>query len=285
MRSMRQKHFSALGAYGFHRVAYTEWGDPANPRVLVCAHGLSRTGRDFERVAEVLAEGWRVVCPDMPGRGDSEWLAVKASYVLPTYLSVCTTLIARLDVEQVDWLGTSMGGMIGMSLAALPGSPIRRMVLNDIGPFIPAAGLTRVSAAVGSDPHFANPAEAEAYLRRAMATFGITRDEDWRFVTEISTRPAAGGGLRLHYDPAIAAASTPAKIEDVAFWPLWDQIRCPTLTLRGEASDILTKETAAEMTQRGPKSALVEFSGCGHAPALFEPEQIAVVADWLNAQP
>ncbi|HLN25154.1 MAG TPA: alpha/beta hydrolase [Patescibacteria group bacterium] len=279
---MRQKHISALGAYGFHRVAYTEWGDPANPRVLVCVHGLSRTGRDFDLVAKALADGWRVVCPDMPGRGDSEWLVVKASYVLPTYLSVCAALIARLDVEQVDWLGTSMGGMIGMSLAALPGSPIRRLILNDIGPFLPATGLTRISSAVGSDPQFATLTDAEAYLRQAMATFGITRDEDWRHVAETSTRPAAGGGLRLHYDPTIAAASIPPTIEDISFWPVWDQIRCPTLTLRGEDSDILTKDTAAEMTQRGPKSALVEFPGCGHAPALFEPEQIAVVKDWLG---
>lgn len=279
---MRRKHLQGLGPHGFHRVAYAEWGDAGNPRVLVCAHGLSRTGRDFDALAEVLAERWRVVCPDMPGRGDSDWLPVKADYALPTYLGDCAALIARLDVEAVDWLGTSMGGMIGMTLAAQPGSPIRRLIVNDVGPFIPAAGLRRIATFVGGAPRFADLAEAEAFLRRALAPFGIDRDEDWRRVAEISTRPAEGGGLRLHYDPAIGAAAFPAKIEDVALWPLWEMIRCPTLVLRGAESDILTRDTAEEMTRRGPKAELVEFPGCGHAPALVAPDQIGAVRRWLE---
>jgi pimeloyl-ACP methyl ester carboxylesterase len=228
-----------------------------------------------------LADEWRVVCPDMPGRGESEWLPAKSDYALPTYMADCAALIARLDADGVDWLGTSMGGIIGLNLAAQPGSPIRRVIVNDIGMFIPAEGLSRIASYVGRDPRFADASEAEAYLHQTMATFGIRRPEDWRRITEISTRPAEGGGWRLHYDPGIAEAFAQATFEDVTFWPVWDVIACPVLILRGESSDILPRQTALEMTQRGPKAELVEFKGCGHAPPLLEAEQITVVRQWL----
>ena len=222
-----------------------------------------------------------MICPDMPGRGESDWLADKRDYALPTYMADCAALIARLEVDRVDWLGTSMGGIIGLNLAAQAGSPIRRLIVNDIGMFIPAEGLCRIARYVGKDPRFADAAAAEAYLHQTMATFGIRRPADWRRITEISTRPAEGGGLRLHYDPGIAETFAQAEIQDVSFWPVWDLIRCPVLILRGENSDILPRQTAVEMTERGPKAELIEFKGCGHAPPLLDPDQIVVVRRWL----
>ncbi len=277
---MRRKHFLGLGPNGFHRIAYTEWGDPANRRVLVCLHGLTRNSRDFEPLAQALAEEWRVICPDMPGRGDSEWLPAKADYNYHLYQSDCAALIARLDVDQVDWLGTSMGGVIGMALASRMGAPIRRLILNDIGPFVPGAALQRIAAFLGSDPRFRSLAEAEAALRKSMTTFGIRQPEHWRFVTEVSTEPAENGTYRLRYDPGIADTFK-AALDDASFWPLWDNIRCPVLVLRGTESDLLLPETADEMTRRGPKADVVEIPACGHAPMLLEDEQITLVRDWL----
>jgi pimeloyl-ACP methyl ester carboxylesterase len=279
---MRQKHFLGLGAQAFHRISYVEWGDSANPHTVVCVHGLTRNARDFDFLAASLAEDWRVACPDMAGRGDSDWLADKTAYNPVTYRNDCTGLIARLDVERVAWVGTSMGGIIGMSLAAVPGSPIERLVINDIGPFIPSAGLKRIAGSVGADPRFADLGAAETYLKEAMATFGIARAEHWRHLAEHGTRQAAGGGWRLHYDPGIAATFTGAILEDTEFWPLWEAIHCPVLVLRGAQSDILLAETAERMRQTGPRAEVVEVAGCGHAPALMEADQIAVVREWLG---
>ncbi len=277
---MRRKHFLGLGPNGFHRVAYAEWGDPDNRRVLICLHGLTRNGRDFEPLARALAAEWRVICPDMPGRGDSEGLPVKADYNYHTYQNDCAALIARLDVEQVDWLGTSMGGVIGMALASRPNSPIRRLVLNDVGPFVPGAALQRIAVFLGSDPRFSSLAHAEAALKKSMNTFGIQRAEHWRFVTEVSTESTADGTFRLRYDPGIAETFK-AALDDASFWPVWDAIRCPVFVLRGAESDLLLAETAAEMTRRGPKAEVVEIPDCGHAPMLLEEGQIALVRNWL----
>lgn len=279
---MRRHGFRSLGLHGFHHIAYTEWGNPANPNVLVCVHGLTRCGRDFDSLAAALADKWRVVCPDLPGRGDSEWLAVKSGYVPPTYCADMASLIARLGTETVVWFGTSLGGIVGTALAAQPGTPLRGLAVNDIGPFVPGSGLQRIATLVGTDPRFATLAEAEAYIRKAMATFGVTKAEDWRHLTAISTRPDAGGGYRLHYDPGIAEAFRGTAYEDIDFWSLWDQVTCPTLAIRGESSDILSPEVAVLMTKRGPKAKLVEFQGCGHAPALLDAGQIASVRDWLD---
>ena len=277
----RQEFVSVLGAHGFYRLAYREWGDPANPRVLVCVHGLTRLGRDFDYLARALSATYRVVCPDMPGRGESDWFEHKMDYQPPNYVTACATLIARLKVERVDWLGTSMGGIVGMMLAATPKAPIARLILNDVGPFIPKAALERIATYVGADPRFADPAAAEAAIRVLAASFGIKRDEDWRYMTEISTKTAEDGKLRLHYDMGIALPFKAQPITDVAFWSVYDAIKVPALVIRGAESDLLPAKTAEEMTQRGPKAKLVTLAGCGHAPALMEPDQIAVVRDWL----
>jgi pimeloyl-ACP methyl ester carboxylesterase len=278
----RQRTVRCASPKGLHRIAYLEWGDPKNERVLVCVHGLTRCARDFETLAAALSDRYRVVCPDVAGRGDSEWLADPMLYQIPQYVSDMVTLVARLDVESVHWLGTSMGGLIGMALAAQPGTPVQKMVLNDAGPVVSKASLERIAAYVGMAPVFPDIAAAEKYIRAVSATFGPHTDAQWRFLTEIVVRKNADGSLRLHYDPKLAEpfrAHMPEK--DMELWPLWDAIRCPTLVLRGAQSDLLTRATCDAMTQRGPKAKVVEIPGVGHAPTLMHEDQIKLVRDFL----
>jgi len=276
--------YLGLGPGGFHRVAYVEWGLPGNPRVCLCVHGLTRNGRDFDELAQALQPQWRVVCPDVVGRGDSDRLADPAGYGYPQYLSDMTALVARVGAARVDWVGTSMGGLIGMMMAAQQNAPIRRLVINDIGPFIPKAGLERLASYVGKDPRFATLAEAEAALRETANTFGLETDEEWRRFTERSVRAVGDGRYGLAYDAAIGRVFSAAPLEDIDLWAVWDKVRCPVLVLRGADSDLLTRETAEAMKHRGPGATVVEFAGCGHAPALMDPAQIAVVRDWLTGE-
>jgi pimeloyl-ACP methyl ester carboxylesterase len=279
---MRACELRCLGPHGFHRMAYCEWGDAANPRVVLCVHGLTRNGRDFDDLAQALAPHLRVVCPDIAGRGSSEWLSHKPDYGYPLYLADMAALIARTGAERVDWVGTSMGGLVGMMLAAQAGSPIRRLLVNDIGPFIPKAALERLAAYVGKAPRFATLDEFERYLRTVMAPFGPLTDQQWRHLAEHSSRRYADGNFGARYDPAIGDAFA-GELHDVVLWPVWDAIPCPTLVLRGKESDLLMRETAEEMTRRGPKARLVEFDRIGHAPALMAEDQIAVVREFLLA--
>lgn len=278
---MIERSVLCLGARGFHRMAYTEWGDPANPRVAVCVHGLTRQGRDFDALAAALAGRWRVICPDVVGRGRSDWLADGAGYSNTQYAADMATLIARLGVEAVDWIGTSMGGLIGMMLAAQPGAPIRRLVVNDVGPFIPWVGLQFIAAYLSVVPQFRDVAEAENHLRTVHAPFGPLTDDQWRHLTVHSVRPDGDGGWRLHYDPKIVD-NFRLVTGHIDLWPTWEQIRCPVLVLRGAESNLLLHATATEMTRRGPTTTLVEFPGVGHAPALMDPYQIETVREWLE---
>jgi pimeloyl-ACP methyl ester carboxylesterase len=278
----RQSYVRCASPRGLHRVAYREWGDPRDPRVLVCVHGLTRCARDFDALAAALCDRYRVVCPDVAGRGDSEWLADPMLYQLPQYVSDMVTLIARLDVEQVDWLGTSMGGLIGMALAAQPGTPVARLVVNDAGPVIAKASLERLAAYVGMAPAFPDLATAEQYVRAVSAPFGPHSDAEWRFLTEVVTRKNPDGTLRLHYDPRLAEPFRKHMPEkDMELWPMWDAIRCPTLVLRGAQSDLLTHETCEQMHGRGPKAKVVEIAGVGHAPTLMHADQIRIVEEFL----
>ncbi len=285
---MKRRSFLGLSPGGFHRVAYGLWEPPAGAgeRVAVCVHGLTRHARDFDLLATGLARaGCRVVCPDVVGRGESDWLAEPEGYGYPQYLADMNALIARLDVAALDWIGTSMGGLIGMMLAARPNTPIRRLVLNDIGPFIPKAALERIATYVGTDPRFTDLDTAEAHFRKVHAPFGLG-EEQWSDFTRHSVRPAEGGGWRLHYDPGIAVPFGEAPFEDIDLWAMWDAIACPVLVLRGAESDLLLPETADEMTRRGPKAHLVEIAGCGHAPSLMDDRQVALIRDWLlSAEP
>lgn len=269
---------------GIHRMAYVEWGDRRNPRVLVCVHGLTRVGRDFDFIAQRLAPHYRVVCPDVAGRGASGWLPDASGYAIAQYVADMLTLIARLDVEHVHWLGTSMGGLIGMALAALPDSPIGRLVLNDVGPVITGSSLRRIADYVGKSPVFPDMAGAEHYIRAVSAPFGPLTDAQWRHLTEHAVRPAASGGLEMHYDPAIAEPFRQAMaLGDIDLWPLYDAIRCPTLCVRGERSDLLTAETLAHMAQRGPRAQIAEIPGVGHAPMFLDAQQAQIVERFLLA--
>lgn len=286
---MRQKYVQCLSPAGFHRMAYVEWGDPANPRVLVCVHGLTRCGRDFDTLAQAFADRYRVICPDVVGRGMSDWLRDPRHYAIPQYAQDMTTLLARLDVETVDWLGTSMGGMIGMALAAQPHpslGPIRRLILNDVGPVLAAGALKRIGEYLATPPTFASLDEAEHHIRTVAAPFGQLSDAQWRHLTENVVKSDTDGRLILRYDPGIAApfAAVAAAGEgrDIELWPLYDAIRCPTLVIRGEHSDLLSRETVAAMTGRGPKAASAEIPGVGHAPMFMHDAQIAVVRDFLG---
>jgi pimeloyl-ACP methyl ester carboxylesterase len=278
----RRGRFTSLSAHGFHRVAYWDWGDPANPRVAICVHGLARNGRDFDVLAEALATTHRVLAVDMPGRGESDWLADPADYAFPTYLTTLTALIARSGAEAVDWVGTSMGGLLGIAIAAQPGSPIARLVVNDAGPVIEPAALARIGTYVGLDPTFATFDEIEAYIRSVSAPFGPLTDLEWRHLTATNVRQRGDGRWGLVYDPGIAvpfrASPAPADL-----WGLWDAIRCPTLVLRGALSDLLSAATAAAMKERGPRATVVEFAGIGHAPTLLDPRQVAPVLAFLRA--
>jgi pimeloyl-ACP methyl ester carboxylesterase len=278
----RRRSVQCASPRGLHRMAYREWGDARNRDVLVCVHGLTRTGRDFDELARVLSSQFRVVCPDVAGRGDSDRLADPALYAMRQYLADMVTLVARLDVEAVYWLGTSMGGLIGMALAAQSGSPVAKLVLNDAGPVVARAALERIGGYLGKSPAFASVAEAEQYIRTIAASFGPHSDAQWRFLTETWLRKNDDGTWRAHYDPRIAEsfhADMPEK--DLELWNLYDAVRCPTLVLRGEHSDLLARSTAAEMAQRGPKAKVVEIRGVGHAPTLLHADQIAVVRDFL----
>ena len=285
MSLYRERSVQCISPAGLHQMAYTEWGDPANPRALLCVHGLSRVGRDFDALATVLCKDYRVVCPDVVGRGRSSWLADPKHYVVPQYVADMVTLLARLDVSEVHWMGTSMGGLIGMGLAALPASPISKLILNDVGPMIKIGAIKRIGEYLGHSPVFADFSAALSYVRAVSASFGLKTEAQWKFLTEVSIKPCAGQdrGFVMHYDPAIAE---PFKLQsagstDIDLWPYYDAIRCPVLVTRGELSDLLSRETVSQMSQRGPKAQTVEIPGVGHAPMFMEPDQIEVVRRFL----
>ena len=277
----RRRHFWSLSPHGFHKVVYFEWGDADNPRVAICVHGVGRNARDFDVLAETLAATHRVLAVDMPGRGESDWLADPNDYVFPTYLTTLTALIARSGAETADWVGTSMGGLLGIVIAAQPKCPIARLVVNDVGPAIEPAALDRIRGYFGLDPTFATYAEIEGYIRTVSAPFGALTDPQWEHVTRTNVRCRPDGRWGLAYDPGIAvpfrASAAPPDL-----WALWDAIRCPTLVLRGAQSDLLSKATAAQMAARGPAPAVVEFEGVGHAPMLLSAVQIGPVAQFLR---
>jgi len=278
-----ERHYLGLSAAGFHRNAYWEWQScQKDASCLIAMHGLTRNGRDFDAVAGSLSDRFHVVCPDVVGRGKSDWLPDGALYTYTQYLADAAVLIARVASGPVDWLGTSMGGLVGMMLAAQPLTPIRRLILNDVGPFIPKASLERIGSYVGLDPHFADLGGLEAYLREVLADFGNLSDADWAHMAVHSARRRPDGSYGLAYDPAIGQAFRVGPIADVDLLPVWDRIACPVLILRGGRSDLLLADTAAEMVLSKENVTLVEFPDCGHAPALMDAEQMGVIRDWLE---
>jgi len=285
MTEPRLNHVQCLDSRGLHRMAYWEWGDAANPHVVVCVHGLSRQGRDFDTLARDLAPHCRVVCPDVVGRGRSDWLADPMGYALPGYVADMVTLLARLNAATVDWVGTSMGGLIGLGLAAQRGSPLRRLVLNDVGPAIEPAALQRIGNYVGQTSHWASVDEAAEALRLISPGFGPHSPEAWLALTRPQLMPD-GAGFKPRCDPAIAVpfrAFTPqlAATGEAALWAAYDSLKLPTLLIRGADSDLLSPATARAMTERGPRARLVEFADVGHAPTLVAADQRRAVTGFL----
>ncbi|MEO8486178.1 MAG: alpha/beta hydrolase [Betaproteobacteria bacterium] len=280
----RARHVECLAGGGLHRVAYREWGDPANPRVVVCVHALTRNARDFGPMARALAGRHRVVAPDMPGRGQSDRLADPMLYQVPTYVADAVTLLARLDVERVDWVGISLGALMGMAIASMDRTPIRRMVVSDAGPVLARAALERIASYVGVAMSFPTHDAAFQAIRAISEPFGPHSDAEWRFLVDNVLVQRPDGTWTLHYDPAIAIPFREGlKVPgDVDLWRLWDAIRAPTLVLRGERSDLLSADTARQMTLRGPKAELVTLTGVGHAPTLVPAAQIELVRAFLD---
>lgn len=300
--------FLGLGADGFHRIAYTDWGDPSSPHVVICVPGLTRNARDFDYLSRALQSRCRLLCMDVVGRGRSDWLEHKKGYGFRQYQYDAATLLAIASASLVrsrwfgrarrhapertiDWIGTSMGGLVGMLLAAQPNTPLRRLVLNDVGPFIPWAALARLSGYVGRGRRFQNLEELEAYVREVCAGFGQLEDAQWRHLAVSSGNQLPSGEYELAYDPGIveslwsgADLEIPFGIDllrGVSLWETWDRVRCDTLVLRGTDSDVLTAETASEMARRGPPARVVELAGVGHAPALMSSDQIGIIRDFL----
>lgn len=280
----KQHTVQCLSPSGLHRMAFTEWGARDNPRVLVCVHGLTRNGRDFDALAEALCSHYRVICPDVVGRGQSGRLRDPAGYQVPQYMADMVTLIARLNVETVHWVGTSMGGLIGMALAAQEASPVHKLVLNDVGPLITAASLERIAGYVGADPDWATIDEAIAYVKAVSAPFGPLTEAQWYHLTETSIVQRPDGRWAFRYDPRIAEPFRAAYGGgDINLWPLYGAVSCPTLAIRGGESDLLLRDTWLQMGECGPRAKLVEIDGVGHAPMFQSAEQIAVVRDFLLA--
>lgn len=285
----RQCFVQCLSPAGLHRMAYREWGAPANAKVLVCVHGLTRVGNDFDRLARALCGTYRVVCPDVVGRGASDWLRDPRHYHVPQYVADMVTLLARLDAQTVDWVGTSMGGLIGITLAGQPGAAIRRMVINDVGPTLDAAALARIGEYLGRPVRFASVEQAVDYVALISAPFGLKTRDEWREITLPVIRPVRdeqGEGWVMHYDPRIGEpfkSVTPeaAAAGEAALWSLYEAITARVLLTRGEKSDLLSPATAQRMAHSGPRAQLVEFAGVGHAPMFMHDEQIAVVRDFL----
>jgi pimeloyl-ACP methyl ester carboxylesterase len=272
-----------LSSKGFHRMHYYDWGDPENSRVVICVHGLTRNGRDFDFLAQALSRDFRIVCPDVAGRGRSDWLESKQDYGYAQYMADMTALLARVTAgaeKTIYWVGTSMGGLLGIIMAAMPKNPIRKLVVNDAGMLVPKAALERLALYVGKDPRFATLDALEAHVRHISAPFGALSDEQWRHLTVHSAKQHADGTWGFRYDPAIANAFS-GELNDIDLSAYWDAVRCPTLLLRGADSDILLRATAEAMTQRGPRVTLVEFQAVGHAPMLMLDEQITAVRDFL----
>jgi len=278
---------SCLSGHGLHRMAYWEWGDAANDTVLICLHGLTRQGRDFDVLARAMADRYRVVCPDVVGRGRSDWLADPMAYSLAQYVADMVTLLARLNARTVHCVGTSMGGLIGMSLAALGNSPLRKLVLNDVGPRIDGAGVARIGRNLSQAQvrRWRTLDEAADAIWAVSTGFGPHTREQWLALSEPQLK-TDGDSLVPRADAKIALAYKAVTADDAGageaiLWRAYDRVACPTLVVRGEQSDLLARDTAAEMATRGPRARCVEFAGVGHAPMLVQPEQVRAVREFL----
>jgi pimeloyl-ACP methyl ester carboxylesterase len=281
--TMKQYRYCCSYPGESYEISYTEWGDKNNPRVIFCAHGLTRQSRDFDVIANTLQSTHRVICPDIVGRGESDWLKLSSNYVYSRYVQDSLQLIESLGVGCVEWIGTSMGGLIGMMLAAMPSSPIARLVINDIGPFIPLKPLLGIGEYVGQASDFDSLTESENYLRQIHSGFGDLTDAHWATITKHSVRRNDDGTYALKYDPLIRLAFKNIEA-DVDLWSIWQAVTQPVLVLRGEHSTLFERATAERMLLRDEATSLVEFPAVGHAPMLMDNHQISTVRQWLMSR-
>ena len=293
MTEAKIKSVQCLSMAGLHHMAYKEWGDASNPDVLVCVHGVTRVSDDFDALAQSLCKDYRIVCPDVVGRGRSGKLRNPDLYRIPQYVSDMVTLLARVladgEKQTVSWFGTSMGGLIGMGLASLPESPIEKLVLNDIGPTLDSVALRRIGDYLSQELRFPSFEAGAQWVREVSKPFGEHTDAEWHKLASDVLRQDKDGQWSRHYDMGLAhpfRSITPesAERDQAMLWAAYDAIRCPTLLVRGEHSDLLSRETALAMTQRGPKAKLVEIPGVGHAPTFMHENQIAIARDFLLNQ-
>ncbi len=286
----RFKDFLALSPTGYVKVGYLEWGPENATRTVICAHGLSRNCRDFDVLAQRLAgQGLRVICPDLPGRGRSDWLDRPEDYDTQFYISCLSALIARIGVHEVDWIGSSLGGFIGMNIASLPNTPIRRFVINDFGARITGSALKRIGSYVSVERRFDKLSEVEVHLRKVHAPFGPLNDDQWAHIVQHSAVMMDDGSYRLHYDPNIAHQLLWPIMLDLVIWDVWEKVDMPVLVLRGKQSDLLQEKTAIEMTKRGIAASkgwvnLIEFEDCGHAPSLILDDHMEPILEFLLAE-
>lgn len=265
-------------------LAYVDWGAADSEKVALCIHGLTRNSRDFDFLARHLASlEYRVIAVDVVGRGNSAWLSDPAQYVVPTYAAQLAQFVRLLEIENVVWIGTSMGGLVGMALAAGGETFINRLVLNDVGPFVPAAALQDIQAYLGVAPCFETLEELEQHLREIHAPFGALTDDQWRHLAAHSSRRTEDGWV-LSYDPAIRIPFAEAGGEDVDIWEVWERIRCPVLVLHGEESQLLSRDVCDRMQATGPRASVVHLPGIGHAPALMSRDQHLAISDWLGVR-
>ncbi|MCE3044950.1 alpha/beta fold hydrolase [Legionella sp. 16cNR16C] len=300
MTISKEHYFSGFTGEGFHEVHYTEWGNASSPfPPIICIHGLARNRRDFTALANFLSEHERhVFSIDIAGRGDSTWFKNSKYYNFNQYMSDVNTLIARIDCEKVDLIGTSMGGLIGMMMAALPRSPINRLVMNDVGPQVPVKALWRLSKYIGKCPVFKDHGEAKAYFKTIYADFGIDREEDWDSLTASSIKQRADNQYIMKMDPEIKNAkhftdfikeffhhphrALEGILFDVDMWCVWEKVRCPVMVIRGHHSDLLLPEHIRKMKRYHQEIQLVTVENAGHAPALMNLREQQIILDWLE---
>lgn len=286
--SWSEREYLSLDTQGFHRIVYNDWG-PKDGNVVICVHGLTGNGHDFDYLAEDLVQhGHRLICVDLPGRGRSDFLKNPLDYNYNQYLADLSALLARLKINKpksVDWLGVSLGGLLGIRMAGLPFSPVKRLILNDVGPIVPQAALDFITQVISQKYVFENIAQLEDRMKATRGlTWGPLTDEQWKHMAEHNARGLPDGTVTYGYDPAIAEVFKVSPIGDLGMWPVWDQIKVPSLLIRGGQSVLLTLDIVAEMSRRKPGTPMdfVEFADCGHVPSLMAPEHIEAVRAWLN---
>lgn len=296
---MKKDYILGLSEEGFHRIAYTEWGNPNPDKApLLCVHGLTRNGRDFDALAHYFSnKAYHVFCPDIVGRGDSDWFSNPLHYTYEQYVADMTNMIARMNAREVNWLGTSMGGLIGMVLASLPKTPIRRLILNDVGPQIPLKAITRLAKYAGKDPDFVSMEAAKQYLKTIYADFGELTDEEWQHLTETSVKEITKTRYVTKLDHGVKIAPAKSKLAwrsllhphkalegilfDIEMWHIWRKVSCPVLVIHGKKSDILTTNTINKMKEIHANVTVIQIDDAGHAPALLHPSQHEMIYQWL----